>query len=487
MHTALKCCPSQSLSVDESDFMSCLFESNNVLDINYTARENVMMVTHVTESIMQYSSLSIMINSIFAMQNNLSYLVVRERDIDTKHKDPRWNKVIVTIDLIAKELLQTERIHRISYFVVMDADVVVLDWDFSIRDIATAHPSAHIILSNDKFDIANTGVMIVRCSKWSLEMFRMWWEMRQDFGSDQQAFSSLYSTLQSTKISKQRIVIIPSRVLNTPYPVYASTDISTLMVLHLMGLPDEVRREVLQIALTSLCHHLSKSSFELPRRPLNITQNVLVAAVVKHRLVALMRDMDYSEKFLTFHRGAGKDTEATLEEVMSLLEHTHAKTSAFCELMAPSAVLESYFCRGGSRGPIEGLEDGGGSDVMGRACHYIVDTDIITNTDADMDSTQIISDHSGSQLLAESLLPKQVNVSGQCLAQLHATAHLFERYGDLFPQFGPPIMEQRIKVLYDMFLVSEDGHSTLKIGDQVSKRGGIGGEGGMLFLAMLLV
>jgi hypothetical protein len=336
---------------------------------------------------------------------------------------------MIAISLLETELTKTSKM-RLSEIVVMDVDTAVLNWQLNITDISQAHPKAHILMSGDTFDSANTGVIIIRCSKWSLEFLHTWWALRFDFPSDQQALSSLLATLQNTKKSKERVKILPSYAVNTPYPVY-SANVSSLSILHVMGEPNEVRRQILSRAVSSLCDFKQQKTKHksVPSSQLGISQALVVSAITSHRLAELDSSLAKCDDFVALKTEALTDISVTVtaEDIASVLQTAHAKVSHVCSLASPSPVMAESFC-----------SDYG---VLGDGakCDYVVSFD------------------DGSS----------VNITDKCMVTLDRMVEMCQKFISAFPNYKPLLLEQLAKATYDKFLMGKDTADNLDTGRRV--------------------
>jgi hypothetical protein len=99
-----------------------------------------------------------------------------------------------------------------------DKDLIPLDINYRVEQIASAYPSAYILMSKDVSTIANTGFIIIRTTarRWVISFLKDWMDLRHRPGifNDQLGFDCLYRQRDKAEMGK-RVMILPSHVLNS--------------------------------------------------------------------------------------------------------------------------------------------------------------------------------------------------------------------------------------------------------------------------------
>lgn len=99
-------------------------------------------------------------------------------------------------------------------------DLIALDIDFRIEQLAAAHPHAHILMSADVSSIANSGCIIVKNSQWAIKFLTDWWKLhegKEGLMTDQLGFETIYKSRPVLEMGK-RIALLPPDILNSDAP-----------------------------------------------------------------------------------------------------------------------------------------------------------------------------------------------------------------------------------------------------------------------------
>lgn len=250
---------SESALCDEMIFSS-LSGLSHLVNSTKNKSAQAAVVTSVTPDIVpKYAGYSLALNAIYTEHWGFAYHAYSE----DKHTslvldaDPRWNKVLF--------LLKTMQTNSYEYVIWMDADLVVLDFSLDLLDIARQHSGADIIMSKDKASapfVGNTGLMIIRCTAWSIDFLQRWWSSYdRSRCCDQHALTWLMQEEQS----RQRIVFLPTPLIGSDFPIWTQFRDDD-PVLHLAGLTSLVRKEVFSFAWRHVCvsmllqeHHPDKA------------------------------------------------------------------------------------------------------------------------------------------------------------------------------------------------------------------------------------
>lgn len=108
----------------------------------------VCVVTYVTEDILDYAKYALAINAIYGELHNYHLRIHHPNDSyggALDEYDVRWNKVKLLYDAISESDKWTE---DCDYALWLDADLIVLNMNFSLMDIVSDHSDAHIIASS---------------------------------------------------------------------------------------------------------------------------------------------------------------------------------------------------------------------------------------------------------------------------------------------------------------------------------------------------
>lgn len=98
------------------------------------------------------------------------------------------------------------------------SDLIPLDINYRVEQIASTHPSAYILMSEDVSTIANTGFIIIRTTarRWVISFLNDWMDLRHRPGifNDQLGFDCLYRQRDREEMDR-RVKILPPHVLNS--------------------------------------------------------------------------------------------------------------------------------------------------------------------------------------------------------------------------------------------------------------------------------
>lgn len=208
-----------------------------------------LLTSYSTSNIQHYSLLSYAINHAFAVTHNYSILATSPNTgHEFEHRDQRWNKVG-----IIHQFLKSQR-PLSSYYVWLDSDLIITQFNFSLQNITMHYSWAHIIICADSSrenGIANTGSMIVKNSPWSKSFFDRWWNAfdRSD-GMDQHVFDILW--VKNEMDMQSHVAILPAEAFNSRFPAYLHHQDSH-PALHLAGESSLVREVIFKAAFESIC------------------------------------------------------------------------------------------------------------------------------------------------------------------------------------------------------------------------------------------
>ena len=155
--------------------------------------------------IYSYAAHTALVNgAFFEYHGYASRLLSAETGDDFYPKDRRWNK----IRSVVKALDPLEGWARgVDVMIFIDTDLLILDWQgLQVQSLLDEHPRAHILMSRDALDVANTGFMIIRNTPWALEFFQAWWDGRDMPFTfcDQHVLNKLVANLNKKKRAKNK-------------------------------------------------------------------------------------------------------------------------------------------------------------------------------------------------------------------------------------------------------------------------------------------
>jgi len=282
----ISCCTSSS----SLSLISCVNES---ADINRHRVEHaiasgggpslgVAIVTYSTNSIFDYASYSFAINEAYAEHNGYIMKLLDDTSADDEYdkEDPRWNKVKIlerAIDPVGGNhpilinnnsyctttTTATGWAKDLDYVMWVDADLVFLDMNMRIEQIAASYPKAHILVSAENHGsttLINSGSIIIKNSKWSRQFLSLWWSWssRRHY-SDQEQFDMLYQARRKVDRLDDYIAILPPDAINSDPPAFARQKDHN-QVLHLMGEHSGFRIKAFSSAFNEICRYAEDAS-----------------------------------------------------------------------------------------------------------------------------------------------------------------------------------------------------------------------------------
>eukprot|EP01038_Epipyxis_sp_PR26KG_P009698 gene9698-13055_t len=234
------------------------------------------------EGVDEYLFLQIALIAAYANHNNYLYHPITWVDVDSDQmiNDIRWTKV----RLLKEAMLGWAS--KCQSVVWIDADAVVLDFNFKFEDLMTQQSGSveiDLIASADiRMGFINTGVMIFRNSAWSVDFLTEWW-INSDKNKlcDQEAFDLLYLK-RMEEGDESHILVLPMDAINSHPPAMIHHK-SHNPILHLMGESSKMRKKVFSHALQSFCKGslaLTGDHFIAPELGINNTFLLLSALEV---------------------------------------------------------------------------------------------------------------------------------------------------------------------------------------------------------------
>lgn len=256
----LQCC-------EETAKVLCLIQQHTVqqLDAHSLHKHDhysaLTLVSYDTADILDYALFGFAINSVYAYHHNYGmYTTASSGGFEFEKRDQRWNKVKI-LHVIIEDLVRSNITDK--YIVWMDSDLIVLNLELDLLEIAYSHPRADIIVSQDVEPLngmINTGCMIIRASTWALAFLDEWWNATDRIdGMDQHVFDLVYKRRLNTRTVHNsaeditvKIAILAPHALNSYIPAQKHQE-ADHKVLHLAGESSIVRAHIFKLAFAEIC------------------------------------------------------------------------------------------------------------------------------------------------------------------------------------------------------------------------------------------
>lgn len=313
------CC---DLVSSQEDLVTCITQKSTWNHENHITKR-VAIAMFASNKTMSYAPFTVLINSYYCDQKNYDFRLYTDANTPFSHTDKRWNKIGIVVDAFSSDGWGKD----LEYLVVLDADLIITDFSLDIGSVATSYPNAHLLMSRDAADIANSGFLIVKHSDWVLNFFSLWWEKRFTSPTDQFAFNELFYHLGEP----HEIALLPPSEINSEYPVYLTFSPQS-RVLHLFGEIDEIRIEVFKFASSELCRYISSTSAPSKKRrgPKRYPPQLGLSST-KLREIALeqisLRRQQIKLQLVACSRGVSNCSD---EDQLSLMEDLQRETSSLC-------------------------------------------------------------------------------------------------------------------------------------------------------------
>lgn len=240
------------------------FDSNNsnefVYDIkdikpqlNYNPEADISFVYFYTPNILSYAKYS-MLNILTYAQKYGYGMIIYNEPFNT-NVSFCWNKIAA----ILKNLSQ----HK--YLIWIDADAIIANFNISIESLINQYPLTDLFLCLDIYyqkECVNSGVMIIKNTPWSYELFKKVWNSSFEHGHNDQnvifyeIVKELYPNSKPelkfsnycNRIYHPNVKIFPENSFNTHILSYNDGD----FILHLMGTKENIRINIMRQINASL-------------------------------------------------------------------------------------------------------------------------------------------------------------------------------------------------------------------------------------------
>ncbi len=244
-----------------------------------TIKNRVCLLTSVTDNILSYAAYAIAINTMYATYRNYSIHIINMDDcvvngdnVRSSIKDARWHKIYLLMNALSPS---PDNPYADCEFVVwLDADLVVLDFDFQFEElIREAEQALQQSISNSAADsvdgilsidlimsrdvanapfVSNSGCIVVRNSDWSRRLLGLWFSSYdRERCCDQNAFTWLYNRRIPADI-QSHVALLPTDRINSDFPAWRNQR-SSGQFLHLAGLNTLYRVRVFRQGLANVC------------------------------------------------------------------------------------------------------------------------------------------------------------------------------------------------------------------------------------------
>ena len=193
LQLTLPCC---KLMGDDSALYDCVIVANAAQE-KFIYKENsiINLITYSSQNIVEYSSRSLFINSIYSQMHQYRLQVYTELNGNFEPRDQRWNRVKIILDELNANIhnqgddflrrrdegVASDYERSISlqhqYFVWLDADLIFIDMELSLESIVKEYSNYDIIISAERHaatGVANTGTIVVKNTEWSRDFFEIW-------------------------------------------------------------------------------------------------------------------------------------------------------------------------------------------------------------------------------------------------------------------------------------------------------------------------
>lgn len=284
------CASLQSGEIDSSIEMKLIDFANSTAvsidKVRFGKDKVVALISYATQNIFNYASYSAAINSIYAKEHGYYFYLVDADQNNFEPADSRWNKVKIIENFLSYR-------DDIDYFVWLDSDLIVMDFNFDlINDVIDKYSDAHIIASRDprpENGLINTGNIIVKNSVFSRVFFDSWWNaFDRAAGMDQHVFDKIWDLGQkcskaknesiddsyieckyTKEESEKSIIMLEAAALNSQFPAWINQKKHDSF-LHLAGVSSFARKKIFQSGLQEICRAVQDTNKRILGHQLNL-------------------------------------------------------------------------------------------------------------------------------------------------------------------------------------------------------------------------
>lgn len=246
IHETMSCC---KMSEDTAGLMHCI---DNIDPAAPSDNTSIALVTYASDDILDYAAYSFAVNSAYAEHNGYEiFFMSPDTGSNYEPRDQRWNRVKIIDDALNKV---DGWLKDVDYVVWIDADLIFIDLDLSIKDLVAEYPEYDIIISAERHaetGVANTGSFIMRNSDWSRQFLQDWWNnFDRTLNHDQIFFDKLYK-MRMPGIADHIKILPADKINSTPPPTIHQQPKN--QVLHMMGQTKELRQKAFKQGFEEIC------------------------------------------------------------------------------------------------------------------------------------------------------------------------------------------------------------------------------------------
>jgi tetratricopeptide (TPR) repeat protein len=253
----------------------CVRETTKVYSekiLSSGAEVEMVVTTYATENILDYAAYSMATVAAWAQEHEYPMRIYDEQDGMFDSYDPRWNKVMVVKDALTKWAPQTK---TAMWF---DADLTVLDFDFTVHDILQQSPDSLMFMCAEpgsSSTYANSGSFLSVNTPRAIELLDLWWTIDdRKLRSDQNGFEKM---LSSGVFKGDELRVLPPNFFNTDPPAMEK-HLESDRVLHLMGEMTPYRTKVFGRAFDEVCQATQQGRAQ--KHQLGITRRFLLTSAL---------------------------------------------------------------------------------------------------------------------------------------------------------------------------------------------------------------
>ena len=166
------------MMIQDYEYYSNVYKINNILpETIYNPNAKISFVYVYTPNINGYATHSIL--NILKYAEKYNYGVIIYNNVFNNIVSPCWNKIAAII----------KNLYKHEYLVWIDADALINNFDITLESIIKTNPNVdlHLCWDIDKEkECINSGVMIIKNTKWSINLFNKIWNNPYPHGHNDQ-------------------------------------------------------------------------------------------------------------------------------------------------------------------------------------------------------------------------------------------------------------------------------------------------------------
>jgi len=221
--------------------------------VHYNSNSDICIVYVYTPNIYPYAKHSIL--NILSYAEKHSYGVIIYDQLFNDDVSPCWNKIAAII----------ENLSKYKYLIWIDADAIINNFNIKFESFIAIDPSVDLYLCYDiilQKECINSGIMIIKNTEWSLNLFKNVWNSTFLHGHNDQnvifyeIVKELYPNSKidlkysnyCNKINHPKVKIFSENAFNTHILNFNQGD----FIIHLMGATENARINVMRQINTKL-------------------------------------------------------------------------------------------------------------------------------------------------------------------------------------------------------------------------------------------